>query len=107
MSKADIEFVERMEKRWASISRRRIGDIDQSRLLELARKGAEAPEWQPIGTAPKDTTEVIVMIRPKLIRLGWYFAPSSTTFGWCDESARRIHPTYWTPMPTLPKEPLK
>jgi hypothetical protein len=39
---SEIIFVERMEKRWASRSKKAIGNIDQSRLLELARKGAEA-----------------------------------------------------------------
>lgn len=58
--------------------------------------------WQPIETAPKDTTEVIVMIRPKVIRLGWYFAPSSMTFGWRDENNRSIKPTHWMPLPPPP-----
>lgn len=41
---SDIAFVERMEKRWASTSKKRIGDIDQQKLLELARTGAEAAD---------------------------------------------------------------
>lgn len=59
-------------------------------------------EWQPIDTAPKDGTEVIVLIRPKVIRLGWFFAPSSRTANWCDENGRKIKPTHWMPLPLPP-----
>lgn len=51
--------------------------------------------WRPIATAPKDGTELLVYIRPKVVRLGWWFAPSSRTFGWCDENGKRIYPTHW------------
>lgn len=58
--------------------------------------------WQPIETAPQDTTEVIVRCGPKDIRLGWYFAPSSQTFGWLDQWQNKIKPTHWMPLPTPP-----
>ena len=58
--------------------------------------------WQKIETAPRDGTEVLVLIRPKLIRLGWYFVRSSRTQGWCDESSRSIKPTHWMPLPAPP-----
>jgi len=65
--------------------------------LEAAERG-----WQPIETAPLDMTEVLVLIRPKVIRLGWYFAPSSRTKGWRDENNRPINPTHWRPLPDAP-----
>jgi hypothetical protein len=65
--------------------------------LEAAERG-----WQPIETAPLDMTEVLVLIRPKVIRLGWYFAPSSRTKGWRDENNRPINPTHWCPLPDAP-----
>ena len=65
---------------------------------------SQTMEWMTIDSAPKDGTEIIVLIRPKVIRLGWYFAPSSRTFGWCDENGKRIKPTHWTWMP-LPSPP--
>jgi hypothetical protein len=60
-------------------------------------------EWQPIDTAPKDMTEVIVFCGRKDICLGWYFAPSSRTFSWKDENGKDIRPTHWMPLPELPK----
>lgn len=60
-------------------------------------------EWQPIETAPKDGTEIIVLMGAKDIRLGWYFAPSSTTRGWLDQSSKKIRPTHWMPLPDPPK----
>lgn len=69
-----------------------------------SRRGSEhMVEWQPIETAPKTGKEVIVLIRPKVIRLGWYFQPSSHTGGWCDENGRRIHPKHWMPLPAPPE----
>lgn len=58
--------------------------------------------WQDISTAPKDGTEVLVMLKPKVIRLGWYFKPSSRTEGWCDENSKRIIPSHWMPLPAAP-----
>lgn len=57
--------------------------------------------WQPISTAPKDMTEIIVLCGPKDVRLGWYFAPSSTTFGWFDQHQKPIKPTKWMPLPPI------
>ena len=61
-------------------------------------------EWRDISTAPKDMTEVIVLCGPKDIRLGWYFAPSSQTFGWLDQRQRKINPTHWIPIPATPSQ---
>ncbi|WP_313444566.1 DUF551 domain-containing protein [Brevundimonas sp.] len=58
--------------------------------------------WQDISTAPKDGTEVLVMLKPKVIRLGWYFKPSSRTEGWCDENGKRLIPSHWMPLPAAP-----
>jgi hypothetical protein len=61
-----------------------------------------SPLWQPIETAPKDGTEVLVLIRAKVIRLGWYFVRSSRTAGWCDENGKAITPTHWMSLPAPP-----
>lgn len=63
-------------------------------------------DWQPIETAPKDMTEVIVLCGRKDIRLGWYFAPSSRTFGWFDQRQKKIEPTHWMPLPPAPSRPV-
>jgi hypothetical protein len=59
-------------------------------------------EWQPIETAPKDQTEIIVLCGAKDIRLGWFFAPSSLTQNWLDQNGKRIKPTHWMPLPPAP-----
>ncbi|SER94054.1 hypothetical protein [Sphingobium sp. YR768] len=88
---------------WHEFNRR--GDYEQG-CVEAARHRirsiAAMSSWQPIETAPLDMTEVLVLIRPKVIRLGWYFAPSSRTKGWRDENNRPINPTHWMPLPALP-----
>ena len=96
--------------RWPAPSRAKIlaGGLDHCDEVQLfARHRLTAPvasmreEWQPIETAPLDGTEIIVLIRPKVIRLGWYFKRSSRTEGWCDENGRDIKPIAWRPMPAI------
>jgi len=60
-------------------------------------------KWLPIETAPTDGTEVLVWIRPKVIRLGWYFKRSSRTQGWCDENGQAIEPKAWMHMFSPPE----
>ena len=72
---------------------------------ECLRRLAASPSvggWEDISTAPKDSTEVLVLVGRKVIRLGWYFKASSRTEGWCDENGKRIHPTHWMPLPPPP-----
>ena len=61
--------------------------------------------WQPIGTAPKDGTVVILMsiLNGKIVNvrqctfngLGWYEPYSGAGFN---------YPTHWMPLPPPPKE---
>lgn len=60
-------------------------------------------KWEPIDTAPMDGTEIIVLVRRKVVRLGWYFKPSSRSQFWCDENGRPIKPTHWIPLPDAPE----
>lgn len=62
-------------------------------------------QWRPIDTAPTDMTEVIVLCGKKDISLGWYFAPSSQTRNWLNQNGKRIKPTHWMPIPSLPATP--
>jgi len=59
---------------------------------------APVPAWLPIESAPKDGTEMIGLCGRKDVRLVWYFRPSSRTQGWCDQNAKRVHPTHWMPL---------
>ncbi len=90
-----------------SVAKMRDGGYDHVRFVQAfaAHRIAHTQAWQPIDTAPKDGTEVLVYIRRKVIRLGWYFAPSSRTFGWRDENSRKISPTHWMPLPSPPETP--
>lgn len=88
--------------------RNNVGDGTQVTHPEQeALSVSEVPGWRPIESAPKDGTEVLVLIREKVIRLGWYFRPSSRTEGWCDESGKSIRPTHWMPLPAPPVSALR
>jgi hypothetical protein len=122
---SDMHFVERMEERWASISKKPIGNIDQSRLIELARKGAVAADtiasltadnkrlraalqWQPIETAPRDGTEVLAWgtlheygeddgEQPQHLVAVWIET------GWYSPTLGHWEPTHWMHLPPPPE----
>jgi len=65
-------------------------------------------EWQPIETAPKDGTDILVAF-PK--NVGWLqivrWWEKKTGFQWVDGyTCKRIwnSPTHWQPLPPPPKE---
>lgn len=63
----------------------------------------ERYQWQDIGTAPQDGTELIGRFGPKKFALVWYFAPSSQVFGWCDVKGDRVYPKQWMHIPPPPE----
>jgi hypothetical protein len=64
-------------------------------------------EWQPIETAPKDGTEVLLWVPD-----GTYFALMMTgsyegcAMGWCDNvrGSPGFEPTHWMPLPRPPSD---
>ena len=67
-------------------------------------------EWQPIETAPKDGTLVIVGYPDTDIEEGWSVAGEyrkengDDGIGWYNQFDWdcQIHPTHWMPLPTPP-----
>jgi hypothetical protein len=58
-------------------------------------------DWQPIETAPKDGTEVLVYV-PR--RLGPLYAGAANTTGkqWWSRNLGDIQPSHWMPLPPPP-----
>lgn len=57
-------------------------------------------EWQPIETAPRDRTDVLVLLANNSVRVaryvvGWATVPG----GWT------LYPTHWMPLPAPPATP--
>ena len=66
--------------------------------------------WQPIETAPKDGTKILIYDVHALICVcSWEAVPFYGTdddFGWVsDESDAEIYPTHWMPLPPFPNQP--
>lgn len=59
-------------------------------------------KWQPIDTAPKDGTEILVYI-PR--RRGAIYAGASNPSGhqWWSKNLGAIKPTHWLPLPEPPR----
>lgn len=59
-------------------------------------------KWQPIETAPKDGTLVLVWDEDTPITASW-----DEGFGWCDNVRGTywgFSPTHWMPLPEPPKD---
>lgn len=80
--------------------------------VATAPKNCDAPEWQPIETAPKDGTEVDLwcedqggfrITNARLVDGNWctyqYLEEDYLGFGWWPISS---HPTYWRKSPLRP-----
>lgn len=59
-----------------------------------------APAWQPIETAPKDGTEVLVCDNGDVCVANWEAGPLYT--GWRADWHGGIQPTDWLPLPAPP-----
>lgn len=66
-------------------------------------------EWQPIETAPKDGT--IVLLHRGILCFGYYFVGADKSCGWITSKIARNHdlqtiepPTHWMPLPAPPTE---
>jgi hypothetical protein len=57
--------------------------------------------WQPIKTAPKDATEILLWCSDEgTIRMGWF-----TSLKWVGGyMAKECDPTHWMPLPLPPQE---
>ena len=58
--------------------------------------------WQPIETALKDGTEILLTSNGTYIRTGWWAKRTET---WsCDTAVRLDPPTHWAHLPALPHD---
>lgn len=57
--------------------------------------------WQPIDTAPKDGSEVLVRGRGKVAVVNWLLGGWSLTHtgGWAEDADLSFDPTEWHPIP--------
>lgn len=88
---------------------RRIMASEPKRLAELRARIAELEaerEWQPIDTAPKDGTEVLLLVYGMDTYRSWatdsrWFTelPSGHLFWFDDEDV-----THWAPLPKIPED---
>ena len=60
-------------------------------------------KWQPIETAPKDGTHILVCVEKKYVYLVWWF---DNPRGWCWDLTNTPmvgSPSHWMPLPEPPK----
>jgi len=58
--------------------------------------------WQPIETAPKDGTSVLVYDEGIIVISHW-IGESDDMLGWWDNGIMDPSPTHWMPLPEPPK----
>jgi hypothetical protein len=80
----------------------------------MKERSTLAPEWQPIETAPKDGTVMILLEHRReysssTIDFGCFeFIENSdwdgaAVYGWMSNEGKIEEPTHWMPLPTEPK----
>lgn len=75
----------------------------QQELAE-ANDAMSQAQWQPIESAPKDGTIVLLCADvPWLIRMG-YFEPDDRWYSIPQGSMENDQPTHWMPLPSPPQE---
>lgn len=107
------DLIQRWRKEQGMFGRREAANELESALLR-----EEAPQWQPIETAPKDGTRVFVygwQYGVSLFGIGYWFQPRTIKElgGWiCHTlpghefvSGTFSNPTHWMPLPIVPKSP--
>ncbi len=68
-------------------------------LLSLGYRRSGA--WEPISTAPKDGTELL--LAHKFAFVGRWFQPGFGTEGWWTANAMPVEPTHWQHLPQPPE----
>lgn len=106
------ELVKRLE---AEADRLRADDVRAAHAMDDARDRIEAlmaeRQWQPIETAPKDGTDIIVLLthmeRPRAWTGRWHKGLKrwSIDHGMQRyQPAEMAYPTHWMPLPQPPTE---
>jgi hypothetical protein len=68
------------------------------------RKSAKRREWQPISTAPKDGTRIMLWLSGPIRSPKAVFGKGHSGF-WITEGSGPANPTHWMPLPEPPKQP--
>lgn len=71
-------------------------------LAEGAGKLHAKTEWQPIETAPKDYTNILVWNDGGAHRDGWVSIAYWNDDGWISPFGGEYDPTHWQPLPEPP-----
>lgn len=77
----------------------------QKFIRDLRRENAELRkklEWQPIETAPKDGSPILLYSSDDGCHQGYWFEGSDDT-GWCTDGLFSNGWTHWMPLPEPPK----
>lgn len=84
--------------------------IDQELQTEIKAEIAEAlaalraqpAGWEPIASAPKDGTEILLGHPDGSLSVGWW-KPRGASIGWTDGGTFSMSwPLYWQPLPAAP-----
>jgi hypothetical protein len=77
--------------------------VPLAQLLDEVREEA-TPKWQPIETAPRDGTRLLLWLPEwKRSEIGSWLS-CSRMLGWWSVQAKPVAPTLWQPLPDSPKE---
>lgn len=80
-------------------------DLLAALVLRAGEQTTEETRWQPIETAPKDGTLVLVFDEGLMVVSHWFDDEVNGKSGWWDSGIMEPPPQSWMPLPTPPSQP--
>ena len=98
-AKTRIEELERYQSLHAQCEKVSL-KLEKKLVEQLKIAHSRLPQWQPIETAPKDDTDVLVLCEDGGILIGCHCG----TMWWIEQTFfEERKPTHWMPLPEPPK----
>lgn len=92
--------------RWREIE---LSHAEARELADLIAAHEAMNEWQPIETAPKDGSDLLLFVRTRhgrretAVLPGFWMGPFWVTFNHDGAISNSADPTHWMPLPEPPK----
>jgi hypothetical protein len=98
-AKTRIEELERYQSLHAQCEKVSL-ELEKKLVEQLKIAHSRLPQWQPIETAPKDDTDVLVLCDHGIISIGSFCG----TMWWIEQvTYEKREPTHWMPLPERPR----
>jgi len=90
---------------WTGHRAERIRDMAMAQAKPASALSQSDAVWQPIATAPKDGTQVLLFRAGKSMVQGWWNRGGAFHMPHWSTPSGLFDPTHWRPLPPPPEQP--